>query len=486
MKTAILSILFLLLTAMAGFSQNVGINADGSVPDTKAMLDVKSSNTGVLIPRMTATQRDAIENPPVGLMVFCTDCGIDGALSIFSNSKWRTYQESIIDAPVAGTHTAGSFNINWIWQSPATPVAGYKFGTTNNYSTATDLGNVLSYNETGLNCYSPYTRYLWAYQNSGISAAVTLAQSTQTSTAYPDTSKGPVTPTSITWKWKAVTGAPGYRWGSTNNLLTSVSVGTNLTYIQTGLPPLTVQMTYVWVDCGDWMNTILKQFTQAGPCTPATVDYGGVTYNTLQIGTQCWMKENLNVGTMVNNTTNQANNSVVEKYCYDNDEVNCGIYGGLYQWGELVQYLNGATNTATWSPAPSGNVQGLCPPGWHIPTTDEYWTLKGTISSVSTPTMGQHKESLCMRENSSYGHWNTPANPSDNGNNYTGFTALGAGRKRADNSYFWDLKSYLWLWTSTNDSDINGGVWLMGNSSSSLSPGPMDKSAGLSVRCLKD
>ena len=58
---------------VTGISQSVGINTDGSNPDPSAVLDVKSTDKGVLIPRMTATQRNAISNPPKGLLVFQTD-----------------------------------------------------------------------------------------------------------------------------------------------------------------------------------------------------------------------------------------------------------------------------------------------------------------------------------------------------------------------------------------------------------------------------
>ena len=53
-------------------------------------------------------------------------------------------------------------------------------------------------------------------------------------------------------------------------------------------------------------------------------------YNIAQIGEQCWMAENLNIGTLINGNNNQTNNGEIEKYCYDNDPVNCDLYGGLY------------------------------------------------------------------------------------------------------------------------------------------------------------
>ena len=66
--------------------------------------------------------------------------------------------------------------------------------------------------------------------------------------------------------------------------------------------------------------------------------YEGQMYRTVQIGNQCWFKENLNVGTMIPGSQEMTDNSIIEKYCYENDPANCATYGGLYQWNEMMQY----------------------------------------------------------------------------------------------------------------------------------------------------
>jgi len=87
------------------------------------------------------------------------------------------------------------------------------------------------------------------------------------------------------------------------------------------------------------------------------------TYPTLQVGTQCWFAANLNFGTMVNSTVPQTDNCIIEKYCASDDPANCLLYGGFYQWDELMRYQN------------TSGAQGICPPGWHVPTESDWSAL---------------------------------------------------------------------------------------------------------------
>ncbi|EKD58323.1 MAG: hypothetical protein ACD_56C00148G0004 [uncultured bacterium] len=120
-------------------------------------------------------------------------------------------------------------------------------------------------------------------------------------------------------------------------------------------------------------------------------DTNNPTYNTLLLGNQCWMARNLNVGTMIgsklaDNVTyqNQANNSIVEKYCFNyvkqgdaaqitTGNSNCASYGGLYQWPEANALSASCISTSCAVPSPN---QGICPTGWHVPTDAEIKTLE--------------------------------------------------------------------------------------------------------------
>ena len=85
-------------------------------------------------------------------------------------------------------------------------------------------------------------------------------------------------------------------------------------------------------------------------------------YSTALIGSQCWMASNLNYGIPIPSSQMPRYNCIAEKYCYIDNPVNCLNAGGLYQWDEIVQYDE------------TPGLQGLCPPGWHIPTETE-WTI---------------------------------------------------------------------------------------------------------------
>mgnify|MGYP001213529730 CR=1 FL=1 len=121
MKKVRLPLLAALLIVMAIFtisslSAQVAINNDGSSADGSAMLDVKSDAAGILIPRMTQTQRDAISNPANGLLVYQTD-GTTG-FYYYDGSNWSAVDQTAdgsetkvtagTNVTVAGTGTTAS------------------------------------------------------------------------------------------------------------------------------------------------------------------------------------------------------------------------------------------------------------------------------------------------------------------------------------------------------------------------------------------
>lgn len=83
-KLLLLCAVFFFATA---YSQNIGINATGALPDAKAMLDISSTTTGFLIPRMTTVQRDAITSPPNGLQIYNTTTK---TIDVYRSTQWES------------------------------------------------------------------------------------------------------------------------------------------------------------------------------------------------------------------------------------------------------------------------------------------------------------------------------------------------------------------------------------------------------------
>jgi uncharacterized protein (TIGR02145 family) len=188
------------------------------------------------------------------------------------------------------------------------------------------------------------------------------------------------------------------------------------------------------------------------------------------------MAKNLNYstsGTYITGATTQTNNSSIEKYCYSNTASYYTTYGGLYQFPEAVQYLNGETLTASWSPVPSGNVQGICPTGWHIPTDAEWTTLSNAYGGDSV-SGGPLKETGTT-------HWVTP---NTGATNTSGFTGLPGGDGNAGSFGFVGDYGYFWAAAEYSASNAWGRGLYYDNATVGRSGD--GKAYGFSVRCLKD
>ena len=119
--------------------------------------------------------------------------------------------------------------------------------------------------------------------------------------------------------------------------------------------------------------------------TSKVKDYDGNEYNTVKIGSQCWLKENMRTthyadGTFIPLGTD-TNAAVAYRYAPVGNESNVAQYGYLYNWKAA---MNGAASS---NAIPSG-VQGVCPTGWHVPSTEEKDLLFETLSSNSDYSCG--------------------------------------------------------------------------------------------------
>ena len=134
-------------------------------------------------------------------------------------------------------------------------------------------------------------------------------------------------------------------------------------------------------------DPVLSAPTDGQPCpsTPTLTDYDGNIYNTVQLGNQCWMQQNLRTKHFADGGSIDmgigASDIKMLYYYPDSNSNNQEAYGLLYNWAAV---MNGAESSAS---VPS-NVQGICPDGWHVPSLQEWKTLITYVSSQSQYTCG--------------------------------------------------------------------------------------------------
>jgi uncharacterized protein (TIGR02145 family) len=172
-------------------------------------------------------------------------------------------------------------------------------------------------------------------------------------------------------------------------------------------------------------------------------DDGNDGYESVVIGTQTWMKKNLNI------------NAEGSK-CYDDDPANCAKYGRLYDWETAM---------------------AVCPSGWHLPSRDEWETLFDFAG-------GEDTAGAKLKAASGWGD-------EDNSTDEFGFAALsgGLGAPSYDGSGFIFISvgnaGFWWSATETSNSN-NAWHWFMSSGYEFVIRDGSEKTGLRSVRCLKD
>ncbi len=197
----------------------------------------------------------------------------------------------------------------------------------------------------------------------------------------------------------------------------------------------------------------------------ATVTIGSQTL--MAAGSQTWMAENMNVGIHIDGVQDQTNNIIIEKYCYNDDENNCNIYGGLYQWNEMMQYVT------------TPGAKGICPTGWHLPT-DAEWTTLTTILGGESAAGGKMKSTGTIDEGT--GLWYSP---NEGATNESGFSAVPAGYRSYTGAFeYIDYRSH-W-WSSSEQNPPYYYVRYLFHIFSFVYRSQVYGNHGFSVRCLRD
>ena len=195
-------------------------------------------------------------------------------------------------------------------------------------------------------------------------------------------------------------------------------------------------------------------------------DIDGNIYNTVKIGEQCWMKENLKV-------TKNPEGEKITRYCYNNNESICETDGGLYDWNTA---MDGSTDEG---------AQGICPDGWHVPRDSEWYVLISYLKDDEEvcDNSGAHDCASVKTKLLSGGLSGFDAI-------YTGLLSNNEFEKRGFKGYFWS-SSDIWdqvSWKIKASEVKKNHAWarFLESSLPNIYVAGSFKKYSHSIRCLKD
>lgn len=179
----------------------------------------------------------------------------------------------------------------------------------------------------------------------------------------------------------------------------------------------------------------------------------GESYQTVRIGKQIWMAENLKVKTE-------------GSWCYEDKETNCQKYGRLYNWDA---------------------AKVACPAGWHLPSKEELEMLLKAVGGTLVKSEGEEIVwwSDTGKKLKSTSGWKEKEGENGNGDDAFGFSALAAGGRSYDSGYIQEgVEAHFWSSTGYDDADAYYmGLYNFGDVAGLFGG---ENGSGFSVRCLQD
>jgi len=250
-------------------------------------------------------------------------------------------------------------------------------------------------------------------------------------------------------------------------------------------------------------STAAKPSSSSVAATPSkptfTDERDGKTYTYVKIGTQTWMAENLNFVVEVKDQPTFPGGGTFDEEsskCYNNNPANCKKYGALYTWTTAMKlpYDNCAVLTCDrYISKP--HHQGICPAGWHIPSSEEWATLAKNAGGTMQPNIKNDIEGTeylggatdAGAKLKAKSGWNDNGNGTDN----YGFAALPGGQingeaefaKIGEGGYWWSTTQFVFGGYAAQSAQH----WsTLGNSSDLITSPYYAKWSGYSVRCIKN
>ena len=432
MKTILKSIIFIAFIAvnLTAFAQ-VGINTN--TPEASAALDVTSTEGGILIPRLTETQRDAIASPATGLMIFQTDetTGFyfyDGAAwaqlrvpaSTAGAARMLESERNAIDSPEAGVT---------VWCSDCGP-----------------NGEMQVYNGLAWTNFSGAVAAI--YDN--ILPVITISVGNTMDLAINGSYVNP-----------SATATDNVDGDISDAIVVAGTVDATII----GAYPVTYNVSDASGNAAEEQTLTVN--VVAGP-------------ETVVIGTQEWTTRNAEHvtyrdGTAIPQVTEQTawDNLTTGAWCYyNNDSANAETHGKLYNWYAVAGiYDEASLNDDTLR-------KEFAPEGYHVPTQTEQFTLRDFIGG----TLSGYKLKATGNVSDGTGLWSG----SQPATNEFGYTALPSGERT--NSIFTAMNIAIKFWSSTSDgnNDSMAGKHKLHANNSNYNGGSFPKINGCSVRLIKE
>ena len=189
----------------------------------------------------------------------------------------------------------------------------------------------------------------------------------------------------------------------------------------------------------------------------------GQTYKTVKIGDQVWMAENLNYETD-------------SSFCYNDSVKYCEKYGRLYRWAAAIGKSESECGYGYTCSLPSGNIQGVCPNGWHLPSNDDWNTLFAIVGDSSVA-------GTMLKSTSGWFNWYKIGN----GKDPFGFSALPAGSRNCyGHGEFEGYIAYFWSSTEGNGYGYDAYYMSLSYHNDYALLNYCRKHEGFSVRCIRD
>ena len=384
-----------------------------------------------------------------------------------------------------------------VWSTITGPTVSLMTKTTNGTGTGTFASMII-----GLTASTTYYVRAYATNSAGTSYGNEVSFTTCTLNTAGTASSSPslLVNTTLTNIMISTTGATGI--GTATGLPSGVTASWSADVITiSGTPTTTGTFNYTIPLTGGCGSVNATGSITVSACPTATItDNGMNTYNTVTIGTQCWMKENLRVrryndsteirfdtsGTSTGTSSQWAGSGrkygAYTIYAHDSTKTpsNLTSYGYLYNWYAVAGIV-------TSGGAPTKNI---CPSGWHVPTDSDWNKLvifihsgtpaaDTTIVGNTSTTAGNKLKSMGTT------YWSSESSGTDNS---SGFSALPGGSRLSDGS-FNSIRSGAFFWSATEYGSST--AWNRYLSRNSGLVGRYNgiynyKSVGASVRCLRD